>query len=249
MNPRMAEADWEEFAKELLGELSWHVVDGHAIAPGSGERRSWDDIVLPGRLLAALRRLNPDVPGVYLRQACEEVVSPRSDDPISENHRTHGWLVDGYRAITYVDDDGLETTPTIRLVASAVDDDDWLVASQVTVRRGEFHRRFDLVLYRNGLPVSIVELKQAGRATGDLASAHAQLRTYLREFPMAFRFAVLTVISDGITARYGTPFTELNHFAPWNVDEDGAVVEPGGVAAPGGGPATGLELLFAGCST
>ena len=60
-----------------------------------------------------------------------------------------------------------------------------------------------------------------------MAAAHAQLRTYLREFPMAFRFAVLNVISDGIIARYGTPFTPLEHFAPWNVDDDGEPVSFG----------------------
>lgn len=55
-----------------------------------------------------------------------------------------------------------------------------------------------------------------------MAPAHAQLQTYLREFPMAFRFCVLTLASDGLEAKYGTPFTPLNHFAPWNVDDDGA---------------------------
>ena len=60
-----------------------------------------------------------------------------------------------------------------------------------------------------------------------MSSAHAQLETYLREFPMAFRFTVLTIISDGITARYGTPFTPLNHYSPWNVDDDGRRVTPG----------------------
>src|SRR5207344_3420863 len=59
------------------------------------------------------------------------------------------------------------------------------------------------------------------------ASAHTQLATYLNEFPLAFRFCVLTVISDGLTARYGTPFTPLNHYSPWNVDDDGRPVKPG----------------------
>jgi type I restriction enzyme R subunit len=207
----MSEGDWENYAKEVLVELAWHAVEGRSIAPGNGERQGWDDLVLKPRLLDALRRFNPDVPGVYLQQAFEEIVSPRSDDPISENHRIH----------------------------------DWLVASQVTVRRSEFHRRFDLVLYCNGMPVSIIELKRAASRPADPAAAHAQLQTYLREFPMAFRFAVLTVISDGITARYGTPFTALHHFAPWNVDDGAVVVAPG---SPGldGEPVKGLELLLHG---
>lgn len=201
--------------------------------------------MLKPRLLDALRRFNPEVPGDYLQQALAEIVEPRSDDPISENHRIHDWLVGGFRAITYTDDDGQEQTPTIRLLAANADDNNWLVASQVTMRRGEFHRRFDLVLYCNGMPVSIVELKRAGSLAADLPAAHAQLQTYLREFPMAFRFAVLTVVSDGITARYGTPFTELHHFARWNVDEDGAEVASGSPGADGAA-VTGLELLLHG---
>ncbi len=240
-----SEDDWEQFAKEILGELSWRPVDGQEIAPGSGERQGWDDLVLKPRLLDALRRFNPDVPGVYLQQALAEIIEPRSDDPISENHRVHDWLVGGFRAITYTDDDGQEQTPTIRLLAASADDNDWLVASQVTLRRAEFYRRFDLVLYCNGMPVSIAELKKAGSKSADVAAAHAQLETYLREFPMAFRFALLTLVSDGATARYGTPFTELHHFAPWNVDEDGAVVPLGSPGADGE-PVTGLELLLHG---
>jgi type I restriction enzyme R subunit len=99
--------------------------------------------------------------------------------------------------------------------------------NQVTLIRGDYKRRFDLVLYCNGMPVSIVELKKAGSTVADVAAAHAQLQTYLREFPMAFRFCVFTLASDGILAKYGTPFTPLNHFSPWNVDDDGVPVKPG----------------------
>ncbi len=106
-------------------------------------------------------------------------------------------------------------------------DNELLAVNQVTVRSAEAVRRFDIVLYLNGMPISIIELKKAGAAKADLAAAHAQLATYLREFPMAFRFVVLEVISDGITARYGTPFTPLNHFSPWNVDDDGKPVKFG----------------------
>ena len=72
-----------------------------------------------------------------------------------------------------------------------------------------------------------MELKKAGAASADVAAAHAQLRTYLHELPMAFRFATVAVASDGITAKYGTPFTPLNHFSPWNVDDNGEPVTLG----------------------
>ncbi|WP_214401730.1 type I restriction endonuclease subunit R [Pseudonocardia lacus] len=244
-NAGMSEADWETLALEELGELSWTPVSGSSIAPGSGERQSWDDLVLTPRLLDALRRLNPHVPGVYLQQAYADIIALRSTDPISENHRVHDWLVGGYRGVTYVDDSGHEVTPTIRLLAPDPADNDWLVANQVTVRRLDAHRRFDIVAFCNGMPVSIIELKKAGSVAADVAAAHAQLRTYVQEFPEAFRFAVLTVVADGATARYGTPFTHLHHFAPWNVDDTGAVVEPGSLDERDE-PVTGLELLLHG---
>ena len=239
------EADWEAYAVELLAELGWQPVHGHDIAPGRDERESWADLHVPSRMFAAMRRLNPHVPTVYLQQALVDVVAPRSSDAITENHRVHEWLTGGYRGITYVDDDGQEATPTIRLMSADPDENEWLVVDQVTLRRGEHHRRFDLVLYCNGMPVSIVELKQAGSRAADLAAAHAQLTTYLDEFPLAFRFAVLTLVSDGITARYGTSFTPLNHYSPWNVDDDGALVAPG---SPGqdGQPVSGMELALSG---
>ncbi|MGI8681237.1 MAG: type I restriction endonuclease subunit R, partial [Mycobacteriales bacterium] len=75
------------------------------------------------------------------------------------------------------------------------------------------------------------ELKRAGSAQADVASAHGQLQTYLREFPLVFRFCVLTVISDGIIAKYATPFTPLHHYAPWNVDDDGVPTRSGASGA------------------
>jgi type I restriction enzyme R subunit len=220
-----SEADWEQVALETLGEREWTVLTGTQIAPGADDgRESWADIVLPSRMLAKMRELNPDVPGEYLDQAQAAIIQPQSQDAIAENYRLHQILVHGYRGISYIDSDGIEQNPTIRLVSHRPEDNEFLAVQQVTVRTTEKQRRFDIVLYLNGMPVVIFELKQAGSVHADIAAAHAQLQTYLREFPMAFRFAVLTVVSDGITARYGTPFTPLEHFAPWNVDDDGKLI-------------------------
>lgn len=219
-----SEAGWEQFALDHLGEpLGWRPVGGEAIAPGSGERESWGDLLIRPRLLTAMQKLNPAVPLTYLHQAIVEIMTPTSQDAITENHRIHDILVRGYR-LSYVDSDGAEQNPTIRLISTDPARNDWLVANQVTIRQGDLHRRFDLVLYVNGLPLSIVELKAAG-AKADASAAHAQLMTYVDEFPMAFRFCVFVLASDGLAATYGTPFTPLNHFAPWNVDDDGKPVE------------------------
>jgi type I restriction enzyme, R subunit len=221
-----SEADWEGVAKERLGELDWKPAVGQEIAPGTGERDSWAELLIRPRLLAALQRFNPAVPVQYLQQVLAEIASPKSNDAIAENHRHHDYFVDGFR-LTYIDSDGNEANPTIRLISQEPDQNDWLAVNQVTLTEGDYKRRFDLVLYCNGMPVSVIELKKAGSAHADLPGAHAQLQTYLREFPMAFRFCVFTLATDGIQAKYGTPFTPFNHFSPWNVDDDGVPVPQG----------------------
>ena len=117
----MAESDWEDFAVEVLGELGWEPKTGHDIAPGSGERESWEDLQIPGRMFEALRRLNPEVPNEYLQQALADIVAPVSDDAIAENLRVHDWMTTGFRGITYIDEHGQETTPTIRLISTDPD--------------------------------------------------------------------------------------------------------------------------------
>lgn len=236
---------WEQLALEALAEHEWPALSGTAIAPGSGERAMWDDPVIPSRFMAALTRLNPGVPTEYLQQAMADILAPKSQDAITENFRFHRYLVDGYRGVSYLDADGQEQNPTIRLVGARVEDNDYLAVNQVTVRSGEVQRRFDVVLYLNGLPVAVIELKQAGAANIDIAAAHAQLTTYVRELPMAFRTVVITVASDGLSARYGTPFTPLNHYSPWIVDDDGAPVTLG-VVHEDSHYGTGLEHLIDG---
>ena len=214
----ISEAQWEAAAVEVLAEHGWQPTTGAHIA---NERASMSDIVLVERVHAAARRLNVGVPELYLRQAVTEILTPSSQDAITENRRLHEIMARGYRGVIWIDHDGVEQNPTIRIVGAQPAENDWLVVQQVKIANAEHHRRFDLVCYLNGLPVMIAELKQAGLESATLAAAHAQLATYLGEFPLAFRACVVTVISDGITAGYGTPFTELHHYASWNVDDDG----------------------------
>ena len=174
----ISEAQWEAAALDELAEYGWEPKQGKDFAPGSGERESWDELVLPTRLLDALQRLNTAVPIQYLKQAATEIVRPSSGDAITENRRTHVFLTEGYRGISWIDHEGVENNPTIRLISEDPDENEFLAVNQVTVRSHEIERRFDLVLYCNGLPVSIIELKQAGNLHADVAAAHAQLDTY-----------------------------------------------------------------------
>lgn len=210
---------------DTLGELAWEPVPGAAIAPGTGERESWSELILPGRLRDAIARINPKLPPPAVDETVREVLSERSRDAVAENHRLHTLMTRGIRSVVYTDAHGVEHNPTIRLVdLRAPDANNYLVANQVTVTGGEHRRRFDVVCYLNGLPVGMVELKKAGDEDADIQSAHRQLVTYVEELPLAFRGNVVCVVSDGVTARYGTAFTPFEHFAPWNVDDRGEPV-------------------------
>ena len=117
----VSEAEWETVALDRLFEHGWDTRQGNRIAPGTEDgRTSWDDLVLRGPLLDAMRRLNPLVPGEYLQQALAEIVAPTSQDSIAENFRLHQIFVHGYRGLSYIDSQGIEQNPTIRLVSTAV---------------------------------------------------------------------------------------------------------------------------------
>ena len=225
-NFRPLELDWELLALEELLELDWPKAEGNELAPGSGHRRSWDDLILYSDLREAIERLNPALPPEAVREALATAATPTSQDTYEENRTAHGYLTDGVHSVTYTDALGAEHTPTVRIVdLEHADANTYRAVRQVTVINGERNRRFDLVLYVNGLPLAVIELKRAGDPNATLAAAHTQIRHYVEEFPTAFRYNAVVLLSDGITAKYGTPFTPYEHFAPWNTDEFGARVD------------------------
>ncbi|WP_411574208.1 type I restriction endonuclease subunit R [Streptomyces fradiae] len=226
LDRKMTESTWEYLAMDELGQLAWEVKDGKAIAPGSGHRKDWDDLILHDELRAAIERLNPELSAAAVHEALRIAVDPASTEAYPENKQAHANLTAGIR-LTYTDDFGAEQTPTVRLVDfTDPDANTYFAVNQVTVRDSDgSHRRFDVVLFVNGLPLAVVELKSAAAENATLKDAHAQLQTYVAEFPIAFRYNVLCLVSDGITAKYGTVFTPYEHFAPWNVDQDGDRVD------------------------
>ncbi|WP_035921252.1 type I restriction endonuclease subunit R [Frankia sp. QA3] len=233
----MSEDDWEQVAVETLGELGWQPMKGAQLGPrsgGGGERKDWAEPILVGRLREAISQINPDLPASAVDEAVAVVLASESRDAIAENRRLHEFMARGMRSVTVIDEYGAETTPTIWLIDFRDPEvNDYVVASQVRIDdRNRNGIRCDLVLYLNGLPVAVVELKNAGSEKADLRVAHQKLMNYVTEWPLAFRATVLFAVSDGVTARYGTPFTPFNHFAPWNVDDDGVPVRPEG--NPGG---------------
>ncbi|RPK90706.1 Type I restriction enzyme protein [Streptomyces sp. ADI98-12] len=231
LDAKMTEATWEHLALDELVQLAWEKRTGKDLAPGTNHRRDWDDLILHDELQSAIEKLNPELTSTAVHEATRIATDPTSREAYPENKQAHEYLTTGIR-LTYADEFGAEQTPTVRLVDfTDPDANSYLAVNQVTVRDTDgSHRRFDIVLYVNGLPLAVVELKSASDENATLKSAHAQLQTYVSEFPIAFRYNVLCLVSDGITAKYGTAFTPYEHFAPWNVDHEGERVdtnEPG----------------------
>lgn len=221
MTAFMPESSWESLLLDELGELAWTPARGDQIAPGSGERTHWNDLVIPSRLRAAVARINPALPPSAIDEVVQTVITPTSREAIAENKRVHDFLVHGVR-VTYTDEAGASHTPTVHLIDYRdPTSNDFLAANQVILRDQQHRRRLDVVAWVNGLPLAFFELKRASADSAALTSARAQLDTYLSEFPLAFRFNAICVITDGDKARYGTAFTPYEHYAPWNVDEDG----------------------------
>ena len=141
----MSEAEWEALALDVLGELAWTTVDGKRTGPGSGERESWAELIIPGRLRAAIARFNPDLPAAAVEEAAQLVLTPKSRDAKGENRQVHRYLTEGIRSVVYTDEHGAEHNPTIRLIDYAEPyANDFLAANQENLVFDRFGRQRSL---------------------------------------------------------------------------------------------------------
>ncbi|WP_328411925.1 type I restriction endonuclease subunit R [Streptomyces violaceus] len=219
---RLTEKELELHALELLGEYGWQHIPGPELGPAHGVRADWDDLVLRPRLLKAIRNRHPRLPEHVAEDAVNELLRWHTRNDLRENHRFYERLTDGVR-VPYDDPESGETRhATIRPIDfTDPHGNDLFAASQVRVRSTKNRIFvFDIVLYVNGLPIAVLELKKAD-SNDSARTAYDQLQGYRRELKETGTFAtlLLTLASDGITARLGTPFTPWQHMAPWHADE------------------------------
>jgi type I restriction enzyme R subunit len=208
---------------EWLAELGYEVVHGPELVPG--ERPDQREVLLEGRLRGALARLNPDAPAAALDEAVRQVRRVASPSLLVRNRRFHDLLVDGVEVEVPRDGGGIQGI-RVRLVAfDDPDANDWLAVNQLTVREGRAHRRADVVVYVNGLPLALVELKNPADENADVWSAFKQLQTYKHELPTFLSYNELLVISDGVEARLGTITSPAEWFLPWRT-VDGSELAP-----------------------
>ncbi|MEU1710240.1 type I restriction endonuclease subunit R [Streptomyces sp. NPDC005706] len=220
---RLTEKELESHTLELLAEYGWQHVPGPELGPAYGVRADWDDLVLRPRLLKAIRNRYPRLPDHVADDAANELLRWHTRNDLRENHRFYERLTGGVR-VPYDDPaTGEKRHATIRPVDFAdPHGNDLVAASQVRVRSTKNRTFvFDIVLYVNGLPLAVVELKKAD-SKDNARTAYDQLQGYRRELKETgtFHTLLVTLVSDGITARMGTPFTPWQHTAPWHADEN-----------------------------
>ena len=224
----VSESDVEAAALGWLESLGWTVAYGPDIAPDTpgAERADYGAIVLEARLRDALIRFNPDLPATALDDAFRKLTSLEGATLETRNRAVHRLLVDG-ATVEYRDENG-----AIRgAQARAVDFDDpagndWLAVNQFTVVENKRERRPDVVLFVNGLPLGIVELKNPADEDATVWTAWRQLQTYKAELPTLFAFNAALVVSDGVEARIGTLTAGREWFKPWRTVTGEELADP-----------------------
>jgi type I restriction enzyme R subunit len=214
---RFGESVVEQATLAWLESVGWQVHNGVDIAPGepASERDDYGQVVLAQRLRDALARLNPVVPADALDDAFRKLTRPEGADLIVRNRGLHRLLVDGV-TVEYRDTDG-----NIRGAQARIIDfdnptaNDWLAVNQFSVVENKRSRRPDVVLFVNGLPLAVLELKNAAAENATIWNAFQQLQTYQAELPALFAPNALLAISDGTAARVGTIGAGREWFKPW----------------------------------
>ena len=209
----------EDAALSWLASLGYAVLHGPDIAVGmSGAERSdpnYRDVVLEGRLRQALVRLNPDLPAEAIEDAYRRLT--RSDAPslLERNRVVHRMLVDGVTVEYRRKDGSIAGAQAQVLDFAAQDNNDWLAVNQFTVADGQHTRRPDVVLFVNGLPLAVIELKNPADENATIWSAYQQLQTYQAQIPALFATNAALIVSDGVQARIGALAAGREWFKPW----------------------------------
>ena len=222
---KYTESDLEQATLEWLSELGYSVVGGPEIAPPPDgerpERKSYSDVVLVERLQNAINRLNPDIPEGAREDALRKVlrVSTLSPQLAVNNKAFHAMLRDGVD-VEYQRTDGSIAGDKVKLLdLSKPDKNDFLAVNQYTVIENRAQRRPDVVIFINGLPVAVIELKNPADTGATVKGAFNQIQTYKSEIPSLFAYNELAIISDGLEARAGTISSNMEWFTRWRTIE------------------------------
>ena len=217
MSRGVTESVVEDAALGWLTCAGWSVANGAHIAPGepAAERDDYGQVVLARRLRDALARLNSSLPAEAIEDAFRKLPRLEGVDLLPRNRALHRLLVDGV-TVEYRNKDGTVRGAQVRVIDfEDLKNNDWLAVNQFTVSENRHIRRPDVVLFVNGLPLGVIELKNAVAENATIWSAWQQLQTYQSEIPSLMATNAALVVSDGVEARVGALGAGREWFKPW----------------------------------
>ncbi|MGO8754899.1 MAG: type I restriction endonuclease subunit R [Gallionellaceae bacterium] len=209
----------EDASLAWLAGLGYAVLHGPDIAAGMpGAERSdpnYRDVVLESRLHQALERLNRDLPADALEDAFRKLTRTDAPSLVERNRAVHRMLVDGVTVEYRRKDSSIAGAQARVIDFDTPDNNDWLAVNQFTVADGQHTRRPDVVLFVNGLPLAVIELKNPADENATIWSAYQQLQTYQAQIPALFASNAALLVSDGVQARIGALCAGKEWFKPW----------------------------------
>jgi len=219
----------EKTALAWLEVAGWQTLDGSYLAPdGPGAPRGdYREVILFSQLEDALHRLNPDLPSDGVAATMRKVRDVESQDSLEQNRRMMRLMRDGVDVETNDPKLGLVTRKARLFDFNNPTANEFLAVNQFTVTAAREHRRLDVVCFVNGLPLAVVELKDAVNADATLRRAFNQLQNYRQAIPALFRYNGALVISDGMEARIGSLTAGFDRFTPWRTIDGKTTAEKG----------------------
>ena len=217
----VSEATVEDAALDWLRGGGWHSAYGPDIMPGgeAAERDDYAEAFLSGRLRSAIERLNPDQPATAHEKAYGALTRPEGTTLEHRNRAFHRLLVEGV-GVEYQESGGRIRGAQTQIVDfDNPANNDWLAVNQFTVVENKRERRADVVLFVNGLPLIVIELKSAANEDATIWTAWQQLQTYKAELLGLFAMNAALIVSDGLSARIGTLTAGREWFKPWRTIE------------------------------
>ena len=216
MAARLTESEIETLAIERLQALGFDYVYGPDIAPDSAnpERESFAEVLLLSRLRNAVARINPTLPAAALDEAIKVVQRISSPELLANNEAFHRLLTEGVN-VSYQKDSNTRGDLVWLVDFANPDNNEFVVANQFTIIENNQNKRPDIILFVNGLPLVVIELKNAADENTTLTSAYRQLETYKQTIPSLFTYNGFVVVSDGLEAKAGSISAGLSRFMAW----------------------------------
>jgi len=220
---KITESVIEKFTIELLEKQGYHYIYAPDIAPDGDrlERESFEDVLLLERLRTAVGRINPDIPADARENAIKQILRLNSPELIANNESFHRMLTEGIK-VNYRKDGNNRGDLVWLIDFKNPENNDFLVTNQFTVIENGINKRPDIILFVNGLPLVIIELKNPADENATVRSAYRQLQTYKQVISSLFTYNGFMVISDGLEARAGSLSASFNRFMTWK-SSDGKV--------------------------